>query len=195
MLFSRLALPMDFSAISQEIKHLLDGAWIDHVNNRAYSGKWDVLPLRSLQQYQHSHPILQAFSIQVGELWKDLDILQTCPVLQNWLSSFLCPLKSVRLMRLASGSHIKPHCDNGLDWTSGEARLHVPIITSDQVSFLVKGQPVPMKEGELWYINAGELHEVKNDSCHDRIHLVIDCEVNDWLSEHFSDDSTLLSAR
>ena len=191
MLFSRLALPINFPAIRDEILTLLNAPWTDHVNAQNYVGKWDVLPLRSLQQHQHSHPILQAFSIEAAGRWGNLNILQRCPVLQHWLESFRCPLKSVRLMRLAPGGHIKPHRDGGLDWKSGEARLHVPIITCDNVKFLVNGERVPMTAGELWYINAGELHEVRNDGGQDRIHLVLDCEVNDWLFEHISDDSVV----
>ncbi|AJQ93322.1 aspartyl/asparaginyl beta-hydroxylase domain-containing protein [Gynuella sunshinyii] len=191
MLFSRLDLPVDFATIRNEIRTLLSASWVDHVNAGGYGGKWDVLPLRTLKEHHGRHPILQAFSIDSHGHWADLDILKRCSSLQKWLASFQCPLKSVRLMRLAPGGHIRPHRDPGLDWRSGEARLHLPIWTDTNVHFIVKGQSVPMQAGELWYINAGEVHEVRNDSERDRIHLVIDCEVNDWLFECFDDDSVM----
>jgi hypothetical protein len=40
-----------------------------------------------------------------------------------------------------------------------------------------------MNEGELWYLNVNQPHHVTNRSTTDRIHLVIDCVVNDWLRE------------
>ena len=40
-----------------------------------------------------------------------------------------------------------------------------------------------MEAGELWYFNADQIHEVYNRGGEDRINLVIDCVVNDWLRE------------
>ena len=63
----------------------------------------------------------------------------------------------------------------------GEARLHVPLCGADAMQFQVAGKPVPMRTGEVWYINADMQHEVINHGDQDRINLVIDCEVNNWL--------------
>jgi quercetin dioxygenase-like cupin family protein len=40
---------------------------------------------------------------------------------------------------------------------------------------------VPMRAGELWYINADQEHSVQNLGEEDRINLVMDCAANDWL--------------
>ena len=40
-----------------------------------------------------------------------------------------------------------------------------------------------MKEGECWYLDLSLPHWVENHGKTDRIHLVIDCLVNDWLRE------------
>ena len=42
-----------------------------------------------------------------------------------------------------------------------------------------------MKEGEAWYLNFNLKHSVVNRSAEDRVHLVIDCVLNDWLREFF----------
>ena len=42
-----------------------------------------------------------------------------------------------------------------------------------------------MREGETWYFNVNFFHSVTNNSPLDRIHLVIDCVVNDWLRAFF----------
>lgn len=164
---------------------LLNSSWLEHVNRACYQGQWDVLALTAPAHARDQHPILQTFAIQHSDAWCKLATLKQCPQLNHWLDTFQCSLKSIRLMRLAPNSHIKAHCDNGLGWEDGEARLHLPVETSSEVDFLVQGQSVPMQSGELWYINAGEMHEVTNHSQQPRIHLVIDCEINDWLQSHF----------
>lgn len=155
--------------------------WVQHVNRPDYEGEWDVLPLRCARQHVDTHPILQAFAIEADEAWQDLPILANCPRIREILQNLDCPLKAVRLMRLRAGAEIRPHRDHGLSIEHGEARLHLPVFTSDKVSFTVGGCTVPMAAGELWYINADIEHAVYNDSHEDRIHLVIDCVANPWL--------------
>ena len=86
-------------------------------------------------------------------------------------------------MRLKAGAEIKPHRDHGLSIEFGEARLHLPIYTSESVRFYVNKKIIPMHAGELWYFNADQIHEVYNDGNEDRINLVIDCVANEWLCE------------
>lgn len=156
-------------------------SWIAHVNSRDYEGEWSVLPLRCLYTHLQAHPLLQGFAHDSEDGWVDLPLLYDAPHLRRVLQGIYCPLKSVRLMRLASGARIKPHQDRGLAWEYGEARLHLPLRTDPQVAFLVGGEVVSMRQGELWYMNADLEHSVTNDSRENRIHLVVDCEVNDWL--------------
>ena len=42
-----------------------------------------------------------------------------------------------------------------------------------------------MKEGECWYCNFDIQHEVYNRGKETRVHLIIDCIVNDWLTNVF----------
>lgn len=43
-----------------------------------------------------------------------------------------------------------------------------------------------MREGELRYLDFYQKHRVENNSDLDRIHLVLDCKVNDWLVDFIS---------
>ena len=81
------------------------------------------------------------------------------------------------------GAEIKEHCDDHLDMMEGEARLHVPIQTHENLEFYLDKKRVRMQEGECWYLNFNLLHSVKNPGPVDRIHLVIDCVTNNWLKE------------
>lgn len=181
--FARLSCAAPLGGLQADTALLLRQSWVGHVNRRDYQGEWDVLPLRCRREHAAAHPVLQGFSIQAGGEWQDLPLLRACPAIDALLGTLDCALKSVRLMRLCAGSYIKPHRDHGLALEYGEARLHMPIHTSHDVRFVVDGRRVPMRAGELWYINADREHEVRNSGGTDRINLVIDCLVNDWLRE------------
>lgn len=96
-----------------------------------------------------------------------------------------CRVQSVRFLNLKAGSIIKPHRDHGLAFEKGEARLHFPVVTNPQVEFYVEETHVDMQPGTCWYINANLVHRVSNRGTTDRIHLVVDCLVNDWLRDLF----------
>ena len=113
--------------------------------------------------------------------------LEESPYLQKVLHTFQCPLLAVRLLRLNAGAIIKEHCDLELNFEKGEIRLHVPIITHDDVEFYLDNERVHLKEGECWYLNFNLPHSIINNSNIDRIHLVIDATVNDWVKDIFSD--------
>ena len=181
VLFARLEAAVALPTLQAELAALLPRPWLDHVNHNDYSGGWDVLPLRCQRQHVDAHPILQGFAITDGDDWQDLPVLDHCPAIRGLLAQLQCPLRSVRLMRLKAGARILPHFDHGLSLESGQARLHLSIQTSDAIDFLVDGQRVPMRAGELWYFNAEQTHEVHNHGDEDRINLVIDCVANPWL--------------
>ena len=78
-------------------------------------------------------------------------LMQACAAIQNLLAAWQCPLKSVRLLNLHSGSIIKEHCDHELSFEQGEARLHFPVFTNSGVEFYVEGHLLPMQEGECGF--------------------------------------------
>jgi hypothetical protein len=87
-------------------------------------------------------------------------------------------------MKLSAGSVIKKHTDLDLSAEYGEARLHIPIITNDDVHFYVNDNEVIMAEGECWYLRLSDPHNVDNTSDVDRIHLVLDVVINEWLGNY-----------
>lgn len=188
--FAKVPCAVQLAALQREVDQLVQNPWVDHVNKNDYSGGWDVLPLRCQRQHLNAHPILQGFAIADGDEWENLPVMAQCPEIQNLLTQLQCTIKATRLMRLKAGAEIKPHRDHELSIEFGEARLHVPVHTSDAVSFIVDKKIIPMCAGELWYFNADQIHEVYNHGSDDRINLVIDCVVNDWLREKIMAGST-----
>jgi len=62
-------------------------------------------------------------------------------------------------------------------------RVHIPIVTNDQITFMVGGEEKQMKVGEVWEINNATFHRVMNESNEDRIHLILDWVPNVTLRE------------
>ena len=119
---------------------------------------------------------------RLGQGIADTPLLARCPAIAAGLGRFECPLRAVRLLRLAPGAVIREHRDDDLRFEAGEARLHVPLATDPAVEFYVDGARVAMEPGECWYLDLSRPHRVSNRGSSPRIHLVVDCQVNDWLA-------------
>ncbi len=177
---AKLHLPVNIHSLQAEVK-ALSNSWRPHFNTMHYEGEWTVLSLRV--PGGDSERIIPELSD--SETCIDTPLMASCPSVRALLDSMHCPILSVRLLNLKSGAVIKPHRDHELAFENGEARLHFPVFTNKKVEFYIKDELVRMQEGECWYINANLEHRVCNNGSTDRIHLVIDCKVNDWLTELF----------
>lgn len=178
----RVRLPLSFDAarLQADLAVAATMTWTDHFVKQNYEGRWDVAPLRHVAGA--THPVMQAYSAPDAADFVDADLLNRTPYFREVLDAFETPLKTVRLMRLTPGSQIREHCDHDLaaDW--GEARIHIPITTNPGVTFLLNRKPVAMQPGEAWYLRLADPHAVTNDGETDRVHLVIDCKANAWLT-------------
>src|SRR5678815_359404 len=121
--------------------------------------------------------------------WKDTPLLERCPYLQSVLSYFETQKSAVRLMKLEAGGVIKEHRDHDLNFEEGEVRLHIPVTTNPGVEFYLQEEQMIMQKGQCWYLNLSLPHKVKNAGTTARIHLVIDCKVNDWVKTLFEKPS------
>ena len=179
---ARLDYTFDPAALQAEVAALPD-RWNPHFQKLHYEGRWTVLPLRSLEgNLDEKLPFALG---GVPAHYAPTPLLALCPAIGRFLNSLACPVLSARLLKLQAGSVIKPHRDIELAFENGEARLHVPIFTNPDVEFVIDEQRVVMEPGTCWYINANLPHHVTNRGTTDRIHLVVDCQVDDWLRAQF----------
>lgn len=111
--------------------------------------------------------------------------LKKCPYMLSIFEKFKCNVETFRIHTLDPGASIKEHRDVGYSFERGKIRLHIPIYTNDKVEMIVDKKIVPMQEGECWYCNFDLAHEVKNNSEFHRTHIILDCLVNDWLTDLF----------
>ena len=179
--YAQLDLPVDIASMQQEVA-AITAPWNLHFNTMHYEGEWTVLPLRV--PGGDSNRIFPD-NIHAEEV-ADTPQMKACPSIQQLVATFECPILAVRLWKLKSGAVIKPQRDHELSFENGEARLHFPVFTNDGVEFFIEDELLRMRDGECWYINANLQHNVANKGETDRIHLVIDCKVNDWLKGLFS---------
>jgi hypothetical protein len=189
------ALRLSWQFDPERLQADLDGcseaeAFVRHFNIHMYEGDWSALPLRSLGG--RSGQIFPDPDADEG--FADTVLLDRCPYVREVLGRFECPLLAVRFLKLRAGSIVREHRDFALDYEDGEVRLHVPVRTNPQVEFVVDGRRVDMAEGSLWYVNVNLPHRVANHGATDRVHLVIDCEVNDWLRGWFEREAAMVAA-
>jgi hypothetical protein len=177
----RLQLPLSFDPIllRRDLDRLSSIDWIAHFVTQNYEGDWSVIPLRGMAGAVH--PVMQIYSDPTATAFEDTPMLQPCGYFREVLAAFACEVQSVRLMRLTPGSVIKDHVDHDLDVAAGMARIHIPITTNPEVDFRLNGERVIMAPGSAWYLRLSDPHSVANRGVSDRVHLVLDAVVNDWV--------------
>ncbi len=99
--------------------------------------------------------------------------LEGCEYLQQVLASFGTVIGRARLMRLDGNSEATLHVDTNYYWAE-RVRIHVPIVTSDSITFQCGERSVHMPAGQSWVFDAWRQHNVLNPTGDRRIHLVAD---------------------
>ena len=174
-----LSVTFDPVRLQADLDAIVAADYVPHFNTRVYTGDWSVVPLRSIGgAANHIYP-----DPTKKDEFADTPLLARCPYVREVLAFFQCPQQSVRFLRLKAGSIIRTHRDYELGFEDGEVRLHIPVRTNPDLFFVLDGRRVIMREGEVWYNNLNLPHSVENRGSTDRIHLVVDCVVNDWLRD------------
>jgi hypothetical protein len=178
----RLRLPFTFDAgqLARDLEGLSAVGWIKHFVQQNYDGDWSVIPLRG--QAGATHPVMMIYADPTCRDYADTPILAACPYFRQVLATFQAPLQAVRLMRLTAGSRIIEHSDLELSYEEGTVRIHVPVVTNADVEFYLNRSRVVLDAGSSWYLRLSDPHSVDNRGTTDRVHMVIDAQVNDWIS-------------
>lgn len=129
--------------------------------------------------FRHSHPTrLPTFKIFEAALSPALymaadhfEETETAKRLikENGLGYFI----RASLVRLKAGCSIAEHQDLNFSLTHSH-RIHLPVITNDEVWFTVGSETINMREGQLFEINNRRKHSVHNKGSEDRDHLILD---------------------
>ena len=173
----RLPLQFDRARLQQDAAQFAPTQWEKHFNTHVYEGDWSGVALRILPNA--AVPLFPDPSNT--QAFVNAPAMAQTSYVPEVLRTLHCSINSARFLKLAAGSSIKRHRDYQLGVEDGEVRLHIPVRTNAHVEFYMDDVRVPMAEGELWFLNFNHYHSVVNRSDEDRIHLVLDCVVNDWL--------------
>lgn len=181
-MITKLKFPFKFDVgkVLADLDRLAPDEWTPHFNTQYYEGDWSGIALRSADS---SHIAL--YPDPTAERYVDTDAMARCISVREILEHFECETESVRFLRLGPGASIKKHKDYRLSLDDGIARVHVPVKTSPDVEFYLNDERISMNAGEAWYLNFNLYHSVVNPGGEPRIHLVIDCVVNDWFRGFF----------
>lgn len=129
--------------------------------------------------FRHSHPTrlpaLQLFETALRPvLWMIADHFEQSEtgqrlVQENGLGYFI----RVSLVRLKAGCEIASHRDMNFSLTHSH-RVHLPLISNEDVLFTVGDETIHMPEGHVFEINNRREHFVQNKGSEDRVHLILD---------------------
>jgi hypothetical protein len=172
----RLLCRFDVDRLRADLARLPASEFRPHFRTGLYEGDWSVLPLRSL-----GGVVDPARASYTSLDFEDLPVLALCPYVEEVLDYFRCPKLSVRFLRVPAGARVKEHRDHNLSLEDGTLRLHIPVTANPEMRFIVAGRRQRMAPGECWYHDFTQPHSLRNAGTNERVHLVLDCVVNDWL--------------
>ncbi len=168
----------DANRLSSDAARFEASEWKPHFNIHNYYGDWSVIPLRAVAGA--SSPIYPDPDDAMG--YFETEFMARCSYVPEIVESLKCDLQTVRFLKLGPGSEIRRHRDYELGPEDGFIRVHIPAITNDKVTFTLDDQPLSLSAGEVWFLNVNKYHSVKNGGTTERVHLVIDCVMNEWVS-------------
>lgn len=164
---------IDPQEIKDFLKTLNEDEWIeDSIRQNTFDA----------HKYTETIPILWDFKflseVRVGRKRKYYEHYSNTTFsssLKEKLKEFYGYGKVIRILitKLKANKDITAHVDNnqGLELCH---RVHIPIITNENVLFYIDGEEKNMKQGEMWEIDNQKMHWVKNQSDEDRIHFIVD---------------------
>jgi mannose-6-phosphate isomerase-like protein (cupin superfamily) len=190
-MISSFKLPFNFDteALRSDLARIAPDEWVAHFNQDYFEGEWSGVSLRS-----SSGDSRQLNSRTAPEIsFTDTPTLQRCQYVREILATFQCTLQAVRFLKLAAGSRIREHRDSDLGFEDGQMRFHIPVTTNPDLQFFLDAHRVELQPGECWYLNLSLPHWVENRGTTDRVHLVIDCQLNEWIRGFLPPDESIES--
>jgi len=159
--FIQLPIFFDAEQLANEVDAIPSERW--HQHHEGFKGNYSI-PLVSVGGTDNN-----AFKGPMATT----DVLENAPYLKTVLASFGEVIGRSRLMGLAPDEEVPVHSDINYHWFK-RVRIHVPITTTEDVTFYCGEKQVHMKAGEAWVFDSWKYHRVVNKSNVFRVHLVID---------------------
>lgn len=171
----KLPLMFDPARLRSDIGAISSAAWVSHGSGDESLGEWNGVALRSKSGLSEDLAPWGA-----AEEFRDTPLSARCIQLQAAAEALKFEKRSVRLLRLHAASQTCEIRFPDLCMTRGEVRIHIPVITDEDVEIVVANRRVMPRPGEAWSIDFSKPHFIHNRSSNDCIYMVIDGVTNDW---------------
>lgn len=182
--FLRLNERFDVTAIRERIAQLPAEKWLESERERLFDVHRDTQALLMVHFEDHKYrrpEYRQLYSVFQEAIEPVIDYISSYYRNNGFIVRLI-------LAKLAAGGKIPKHTDAGHSLLNCH-RIHLPIITNEDVVFHVGGEEINMQVGELWEVNNGAVHGVENRGTEDRIHLIVD-----WMPNHAGESEEELLA-
>lgn len=173
--FLQLNCQFDKQALEHEVLKLPEDAWRPHPQGFKGNSAVALIARDGQSDNDLTHGPMLATK------WLD-----NLPYIRDVLASFKAPLGRTRLMRIQGHGQVPKHTDLDYYWFQ-RMRIHIPIMTNEDVQFECGDATVNMATGEAWVFDTTQLHRVTNPRGGDRIHLVIDTVGSHFLFDLMAD--------
>lgn len=164
----------DTGPLREKVLQIDDEVWLESDRSERFEVHQQThsITLVEFAEHLHNEPLQQPLYSEFEE------VLQ--PIVDHIARYYRDNGFVVRILlaKLLAGGKIEEHVDFGYS-LMGVHRIHIPIVTNDEVVFHVGGESRNMRVGEFCEIDNSEKHGVENNSTADRIHLIVD-----WMPNH-----------
>ena len=134
--------------------------------------------------YEHSNDWIPGEPYNTKLVCEDLEFVEIIsPIIKKLETIYDGKVGKTLFINLAAGKEVIEHKDAG-DYLGMARRIHIPIITNQDVDFMINNETINMKYGECWEINNNRNHYVNNRSTQDRVHLLIDILPNRFFYDY-----------
>jgi hypothetical protein len=171
---------------------------IDNIKKEVsnFSNEWDLFTLRQDTFYTHKSTKMFPICLSNISSWdpkEEVEVVQMYKfknkssndemdnifnILKEYYSGEII---NCEVVSLPANTKVRKHIDGGA-LLHYSRRVHIPIITNENVTFTVKDNTLNMQEGVWYEINNQMPHAVENNSDFDRVHLIIDIMPNDMIN-------------
>lgn len=178
----------DHNAILDILSSIPDEEWAKDTeirNSKAKVGNTNLDTRALMLKYKSAASVGKGFVNYEKNDTETLNKLK--PILENIISDIKkfygyenLKLTNIIFTELRKGGIIPEHIDEG-KMLSTNHRIHIPIISNPDVKFVLDHKEYYLEPGHGYEINNQILHEVRNESDVDRIHMIID--LKEWQDE------------
>lgn len=171
----RLPLQIDAARLRQEVDALPSELWRGPGGRSGVQKVAEAIFLRGYAPAEGEKPI------------DDRPPLALLLYVRYLITEFIAaaPLRCL-LARLPPGAVIDPHIDQA-PYIAKSLRIHLPVITCEQVAMYSAGLTYRMRPGEVWVLNNNDVHGVWNASTDlARVHLICDFIPSPALLDHMA---------